>query len=369
MVWAWLSRLALRRIVRKQNQSLILVSSRCDSPTVRPASEAEGILDSPKSQETGPTSLTMLPTELVLLISELLSPADALCLALTCKRMCNIADVSFSTTRLDTDATDTLLCRLERDTTEFTYCFSNQKLRPAQFPPNKPVWSCLYSHRTINPERLPHFRVGLFMLDYCTARIVTNYQLFGPRHGVPASYLANIHNHRPRAEGICESEAWAANMINGELFLSCIRTIFHKEANTGVLQHYWDAHAGRIEICTHRDVGGFRGIRLPKDVIGNTKHQVSGWCQKCETDWEVDIRWADTERGWTVTVRTYHGLGACRSPQDQKWQAMSTSRNGKAYREVPGGGVKELWEQHTCHGHGSTRKRLGCLWEEGEGCD
>lgn len=66
----------------------------------------------------------------------------------------------------------------------------------------------------------------------------------------------------------------------------------------------------------------------------------------CETDWEVNIEWADTERGWTVTLRTYHGLGACRSPQDRKWQAMSDSLNGNAYREVPSGGVKELWEQH-----------------------
>lgn len=356
-MWAWLSRLILRRTVRKQNQSMMLSPSRCDSPTIRPASEAEVIVDSGQSQEAGPPSLSTLPTELVLLISELLLPADAVCLALTCRRMYNIADISSLATRLDTDAKDTLLCRLERDTTDFTYCFENQKLRPAQFPPNKPVWSCLHLHKTVNLDRVPHFRVSLFILFYCSARIVTNHQLLGPRHGVPASYLANIHNHslRAKGEGICESEAWTANMINGELFLSCIHTIFHKEANTAALQHFWDANAGRIEICTHMVVGGgFRGVRLPKDVIGNTKHQASGWCKKCETDWEVDIRWADTERGWMVTVKTYHGLGACRSPRDQKWRAMSTNRDAKAYREVPGGGVKKLWELHTGHGHGST---------------
>lgn len=325
---------------------MMLSPSRGVSPTIRSASEAGDIVDSRQSQETGPPSLSTLPTELILLISELLLDTDALCLALTCRQMCNIADISSLATRLDTDATDTLLCRLERDTTDFTYCFENQKLRPAQFSPNKPIWSCFHLHKTINLERVPHFRVGLFILDYCDARIVTNYQLLGPRHGVPASYLARILNHSLRTERICESEAWAANMINGELFLSCIHTIFHKEANTGALQQFWDTHAGRIEVCTHIDFGGFRGIRLPKDVIGKTKHQVSGWCRKCETDWEVDIRWADMERGWTVTVRTYHGLGACRSPRDQKWRAMSTNRDAKAYREVPGDGVKELWEQH-----------------------
>lgn len=341
-----LSRLALRR---NQNQSSMLVSSRCDSPTayVRLASEAGDILDSRKSQDTGPPSLITLPTELVLLISELLPPADALCLALTCKRMRNMADISCLARRLDIDATDTLLCRLERG---FTYCFTDQKLWPARFLPNTPgIWSYLHHHKTINLERVPFVCVGLFMLNYCTARIVTNHQLLGPRHGVPASYLAMISNHRlPWAirEGIWENQVWAANVIDGELFLSCMNTIFHKEADTGGLQHFCNVYARRIQICSHTNIGGRRGVGLPEDVTGNTKYQVSGWCQKCETDWEVNIRWADTEHGWTVTVRTYHGLGACRSPQDQKWQAMSINRKAKAYREMPGGGVKELWEQH-----------------------
>lgn len=341
MVWAWLSRLALRR---KHNQSLMLVSSRHNLPTVRLVSEAEDIPDSRKSQETRPPSLRTLPTELVLLISELLPPADALCLALTCRRMCNIADISYLATQLDTDATDTLLCRLERGSTELTYCFVDQKLRPAQFPPHGPIRYSLHFHKTTSLERVPWFDVGLFRLHYCTARIVVNHQLLGSRHGVPASYLASIHNYQPPwAKGICENEVWAANMIHGELYLSCIHTIFHKEANTGALQHFCNAHAGSIQICTHKDVGGFRGKGLPKDIIGKIEYQDLGWCQKCETDWEVDIRWADTERGWTVTVTTYYGLGACRSPQDRKWQAISNNPKANAYRKAPGGSIKELW--------------------------
>lgn len=308
------------------------------------------MLDSREAQQNEPPSLTTLPTELVLLISELLPLADTLCLALTCKRMCNIADIG-SVIQLNTNVTDTLLCRLERDTAEFTYCFADQKLRHTDFRPNKPVWSYLHLHKTVNLERVPFFSIGLFPLGYCTARLVTNHQILGPRHGIPASYLACTRIYWPAcAEGICESEVWAANMIHGELFLSCIHTIFHIGANAGALQHFFNAHATRLQICTHKDVGGHRGIGLPKDAIGNTEHQSSGWCQKCETDWEVNTRWADMERGWMATVRTYHGLGACRSPQDQKWQAMCINRIGKAYREVPGGGVKELWEEHASDG-------------------
>lgn len=360
MVWTCLSflglgRIARRRTARGQNQSSMLVSSECDSPIACPTSETDETPASRESHQTEPPGLTTLPTELVLLISEPLPLADALCLALTCKRMCNIANISRLATRLDGNATDTLLCRLERDNADLSYCFRGQRLQPAELAPHKSIrpYSHFHLHKATNPEtileRVPSFRVGLFGLDYCTARIVTNHQLLGPRHGVPASSLATTRNHlRSWAKEICDNEVWAADIIHGELFLSCTHTIFHKEANAGALQDYWNSTWGTIQLCAHEDIWGTRSPGIPQDVKGNTKHhwQISGWCKRCETDWEVKIWWADTEQGWTVTLRTYFRLGACRSPQDQKWQAMSNIGNRQGYRELPRGGVKELWEQH-----------------------
>ncbi|KAI1500620.1 hypothetical protein F5X99DRAFT_385408 [Biscogniauxia marginata] len=77
-------------------------------------------------------------------------------------------------------------------------------------------------------------------------------------------------------------------------------------------------------------------------MIGNTEHRDMGWYRECETDWETSIEWTDTERGWTVTARTYRRLGTCRSSHDPKWQAMT--RSTKPFREVPCGAVKALWE-------------------------
>lgn len=351
MVWTCLSFLGLGRTARGQNQSSMLVSSKCDSLIACPTPETNETPAARESQQIEPPGLTTLPTELVLLIAEILPLVDALCLALTCKRMCNIADISNLAIRLDANGTNTLLCRLERDTADFSYCFMDQKLKPAQFAPHKPICFYCHFHQATDPETVLEsylfFHVGLFVLDYCTARIVTNHQLLGPRHGVPASYLAKTYNHSPPwAEEISESEVWAANVIHGELFLSCIHTSFHREANAGALQDYCNSLSGSIQMCAHRDVYGIRGTGIPTDLIGKTNHQVSGWCQKCETDWEVNVWWADSAQSWTVTVETYHKLGACRSPQDQKWQAMSINRKQKAYRKEPGGGVKELWEQH-----------------------
>lgn len=324
----------------------MLVSPKCDSPTVYPTPETEETLDSQESQQIEPPGLTTLPIELVLLISEQLPLADALCLALACKRMCYITNIGYLAVRLDADATDTLLCRLERDTTELTYCFRRQKLLPAKFTACKPRWLHVHSHIRGNPERTSYFYVNRYMLDYCTARVLTNHQLLGPRHGIPASYFSKTSDYKHLwVEGIRESEVWTAKVIHGELFLSCIHTIFHKAADAGALQRYCNTE--HIEACPHTWFGSHLGFRLPRDVIGNTECHFVGWCGKCETDWDVDIECADTERGWAVTITTYHGLGACRSPQDQKWQAFSASSIfGKGHREVNGGAVKELWQQH-----------------------
>lgn len=201
----------------RQNRSLVLVSStsRCESPTVCPASEAEDIPDSPKSEETEPTSLRTLPTELILLISELPLPAGALCLALICRRMYKIVDISYLAPRPDTDAVDTLLCRLvERDITRFTYCYTYQKLRPAQSSPHRPIRYFVHYHDTASLERVLFVRVNLFLLDYCATRTVMNHQLLGLQHGVPASCLANVRKYQhPYMKGICGSEVWAAHVI------------------------------------------------------------------------------------------------------------------------------------------------------------
>lgn len=352
MAWTWSSRLALRGTARKQNQSLMLVSSRCDSPTDLPASEAEDIPDS-RSQETGPPSLRTLPTELVLLISELLPVEDALCLALTCKRMLKIAhNYRIFGTRLDKDATNTLLCRLEMDNPKFTYCFMDQELKLVRTLYGKLLECQPHSHKDKSLESFLYIESSMFLLSYCTARMVTNHQLLGPPHGVPASSLACTYDRQLLLwDGVYWSEEWAANTIHGELFLARIDTFLHKEANAGALRQYFNAE--NIGICNYMGIGGGRAsrelIRLPRNAIGNTNHHDSGWCRKCETDWEVSIELADAERGWMVTVRTYHGLGACRSPNDWKWRAMHVRSNW--HREVPRGAVKELWEQqHASHG-------------------
>lgn len=363
MVLTWFSLWALGHTARNQTRSAVPASSSCDSLTALSTSEAEdsheaqdsqeatAILNPQKLRKLQPASLGLLPSELVLLISELLPTADAVCFALTCKRVCFISNIRYLVRRLDSDATESLLCRLERETTGVSYCIVDQKL--ARFTTYRTIGLQLHFHKAWRTRVPPsvHFRWSLFLLPYCTARLATNHQVLGPHNGLPASSLARTYDHKLREHGVYWKEAWEAKLIHGELFLSCSHEFMHERADAGELQTYFSTRS--IGICSHIAFGGARvdlpHVGLPINMIGNTEHHDTGWCQKCETDWETSIEWTDPEHGWTVTARTYHGLGACRSPYDQKWQAIS--RESKAYRGLPPGAVKASWERfenHSC---------------------
>ncbi|KAI0134337.1 hypothetical protein BJ170DRAFT_591313 [Xylariales sp. AK1849] len=348
-----LSRRLFGRTARNQSRSTVSVSSSYDSPTAISTSEAtepqeaQEILDPQELQETQAPCLVLLPTELILLVSELLSAADAVCLGLTCKRMCYVSNIRDLARRLNEDDKETLLCRLERDITGVSYCVVDRKL--ARFTTCSLIKLQFYFHNhgimTYGEPLHVTFGCSCFYIPWCAARLVTNHQILGPQHGLPASSLARMYENRDHEHGVCWKEAWAAKVIHGELFLSCTNTIFDENADAGTLQTYFNTNA--IVICRHMPVGGPRGrirVGLPTSVIGNTEHHDTGWCWWCETDWETFVKWTDTERGWTVTVRTYHGLGTCRSPYDPKWHAMTT--RSKPFRGVPRMAVKAAWEKY-----------------------
>lgn len=355
--WTWLLHDALGRTTHNQTQSTVSDLSGCDSPADISTSEAEELHEVQETHEARPPSLGLLPSELILLISELLPAADAVCLALTCKRMCYISNIRYLARLLDSDATESLLCRLESETTGVSYCIIDQRLARffATDTTYKLIGLQLHLHKDFRTRRPPsvRFQGSLFNLPYCTARLVTNHQILGPHHGLPASSLARVYDHCWRDHGVCWKEAWTANLIHGELFLSCTHEFIHESADAGKLQTYFSTKS--IGICSHVEIARGRNdlahVGFPINMIGNTKYHDMGWCQKCETDWETSIEWKDPEHGWTVILRTYHGLGTCRSPNDRKWQAISSDwqSESKPYRGLPPGAVKSSWEEFGNH--------------------
>lgn len=303
------------------------------------------IVDSEELRTTQPLRLERLPVELILSVSELLPVVDAICLGLTCKRMYDISKARNLEPRLDEHGTETLLCRLERDVTGVSYCFPDQKL--VRFEKDKSFQSFCHFHK-FDKNRLPSpvvpYGKSVMFITYCKARLVTNYQILGPRHGLPTSCLNQTYDHLPRENGICWKEEFESKVINGELFVLYTHTLSHEHADASALKT--DFRTKSIDLCPHLSAGRRvpfqHNVRLREDLIGRTERYDEGWCRSCDTDWETFIQWTHPKRGWVVTIRTYQGLGTCRSPYEPKWQAIS-SISSEPYKEVPGGAVKASW--------------------------
>ncbi|KAI1866319.1 uncharacterized protein JN550_007707 [Neoarthrinium moseri] len=217
MLSTWLTRCLLRCTAPRPPVPVLPSSespTAISTPEAEKSQEAQDILKPPQLQKPQAPDLGLLPAELILLVSELLPAADAVCLALTCKRMCYISDVQNLARRLDFDATETLLGRLERDMTGVSYCAIEQKL--ARFDTRMSTWLPVHFHlhTLYKPRQLPAvgFASGHYFLPWCAARVATNYQILGPRRGLPASFLAYTYEPPPQEHGICRKEAWAASL-------------------------------------------------------------------------------------------------------------------------------------------------------------
>lgn len=330
--------------------------SRTPSPTAETqvsqnaqgSQEAIQTADSDRLRKMHPPQLELLPVELILSVFELLPVVDAVCLGLTCKRIYEISKVHNLQPRLDEPGTETLLCRLERDITGVSYCFPGQKL--VRFEKDKSFQSFCHFHKF---DKNPYYRIpspvvpcgnSVMFITYCKARLLTNYQILGPQHGLPTSYLDQTYDHPQREDGICWKEEFESKVINGELFVLYTHTLSHEHADASAFKNGFETMS--IDLCPHlsagRNVVFKHNVRLRRDLIGRTERYDEGWCRSCDTDWETFIQWTHPKRGWVVTIRTYQGLGACRSPYDPIWQAIA-SIHSEPYKEVPGGAVKASW--------------------------
>lgn len=302
-------------------------------------------MDPEDLRKTQPPKLDFLPVELILSVSEFLPVVDAICLALTCKHMYDISKARNLEPRIDEYGTETLLCRLERDITGVSYCFPDQKL--VRFEKDKSLQSfCHFQKTDRNNFRLPVVPCwkNVVFITYCKARLLTNYHVLGPQHGLPTSYFDQTYDHPHRENGICWKEEFESKIINGELFVLYTHTLSHEHANASALKTYIGTMS--IGLCPHLSAGEpvpfQHHVSLRGYLIGRTERYDEGWCRSCDTDWEIFIQWTHPKRGWVVTIRTYQGLGPCRSPYEPKWQAIA-SMYGEPHKEAAGGDVKASW--------------------------
>ncbi|KAI1497537.1 hypothetical protein F5X99DRAFT_362152 [Biscogniauxia marginata] len=132
-----------------------------------------------------------LPVEIVLLIFECLPNADAACVALTCKSLFSFVGVT-DRMQLEPPAKEALLCRLGKEAIGVFYCHLNKSM--LLFRRNgvsETFRRRLFGYLAeIKPYGEISFPGAYLVLPYYRARLVTNYRLFGPQHGIPPSSVS-----------------------------------------------------------------------------------------------------------------------------------------------------------------------------------
>ncbi|KAI1210218.1 uncharacterized protein F4807DRAFT_73398 [Annulohypoxylon truncatum] len=330
--------------------------------------------------------LLELPAEMVLAVSDHLPDGDKICLALTCKDLFFLLGVK-SKKQLKPSTMEELSCRLEKDIPWVCYChfckalvrFYKDGTGSNHINPTTHLHSVerdLFLYHSILHSI--HFPGSTFTLPYFRARLVTNYQILGPQHGIPPAHLsyqqpdalfsstrhpddASLHYQfsfkndlltffsladLQIAPQICHKESWAAKMVGDELFLSATRSWVHSGADNGALQSYL-LHS-YLKVCMHTMIWEVFSDVINVHSTGSRSVDISGlhitgWCKNCLTDWDTSVEWISPAHGLMITFTTYHNLGSCRSPFHWKWRAMCEGWRYTENRDKPSGAVKSGW--------------------------
>ncbi|KFA69053.1 hypothetical protein S40285_10312 [Stachybotrys chlorohalonatus IBT 40285] len=145
-------------------------------------------------------------------------------------------------------------------------------------------------------------------------------------------------------------QSWSARIIEDELFLCATHTIDSSSVSDSQLRALID-NCSAYGICRHVIPSQVSAIQKPRQP--GSKEQFSlcresrGSCSKCLTDYcttieRKELRYKATPHTqaepagsfWVITIVAYHQLGGCRSPDDWKWAAITTSHQGPRYHHV-----------------------------------
>ncbi len=310
--------------------------------------------------------LTNLPVEIILLVLDHLASADAVCFALACKAIFSILRARKDARKimqLNSHAKQILLMRLEKDVPGLVYRPYSNKLVPfdgdgqiAFKTPYQKAPSGQFSY--FSPmTRSRHWAI----INYEQTRLVRNYRLFGPGHGVPLWCLSHEAMGPKTRVKLVDGQlekyftSWqTARWVGDDLLLSCTQTTYLKILEEGQVDDktLWKLIAGTsTPMCHHCDSNHPFHAGIPAGIprlfarISVTSCRSTGSCGFCETDWDVIIAWDHFLVSFAVRYITYHDLGSCSLPFDPKWERMTSFAPDSPTREGLCGDVKRRWKE------------------------
>ncbi|KJZ77985.1 hypothetical protein HIM_02622 [Hirsutella minnesotensis 3608] len=316
------------------SSSLPLRPKECSpaEPTIRHVATEE------RSDPPG-SSILRLPADILYLIGDHLDTPEALSLSLTCKAifaarptMCRRRD------KMSPENRRRFLLMLEKDPRigrGVFYCQSCNFLHPFQRS-----WGPRSEDEARSAPARPH-HCGVrdrfspagnpYGLSYTHARLVMNEHLYGAGQGLPLGNICVRHTEkRPSTTILCTTDA---RIKDDELFI--LRTYAFTILNESVPDFRRCGGPRDFRLCEHTSFFPHSSSspyrqhipQLQQPWTGEQQfspcEDAPGSCGLCLMDYEVSIAPLMPTSTWSVTIKAYHQLGACRTPEDWKWARFS----------------------------------------------
>ncbi|KAF4513062.1 hypothetical protein G6O67_000384 [Ophiocordyceps sinensis] len=276
-----------------------------------------------------------LPADVLLLICDQLETPEALTMSLTCKSVFALRPAMCRCRcKLSPPDRKRFLLLLEADPRMgrgVFYCHACNSLHPFQRdwgPRSEPeagrARRCGVRDR-FAPAGNP------FGLSYHHARLVVNEHLYGPGRGLALASICVAHTERrPATTILCTTDA---RISRGELLL--LRTYAFAVADLDVSEFRRGGGPRDFRLCEHTCFFPHSSSSPYRQHIPQLQpprsghqafppcHDAPGSCGLCLMDYVITVAPEPDDAAWHVTIKAYHQLGACRSPDDWKWARFS----------------------------------------------
>ncbi|KAJ3546085.1 hypothetical protein NM208_g2181 [Fusarium decemcellulare] len=321
--------------------------------------------DRPKASEDPRGDLKVFPDEIILTIADHLPGSSLALLGLTCRPFHQLFSRYMPTrTLVPRREQENFWQILERDIGNLYFC--HECVKPHRWDTwgkrlgyaalRLSVGPCVFRWRySCHPQ--PEL-----IIPFPYAHLIINRHLYGPLHGLPVSKVEQNACTTRLENGGRLRKTVQGRIINDELFLKKSLEIWHVGGEDLQLREIISRQY--FNVCKHAWIGpnSFDFYAIPevsrplewfracKDALGS--------CYDCLTDYSLSIAWGEAEgqqKGWLVSITSYHQLGSCRSPHDWKWSMASDE-------STP-------WHKPRCqrtgHEPGVVRQR----WQKADGID
>lgn len=295
---------------------------------------ADADATTPVKETVCESKLLGLPSDVLYLICDQLDVPAVHSLALAC-RTTNAFCAGKTSKKMLPDEKRQLLLLLERDPIGkgTYYCQPCNKLHPYE-----QTWGPQPRTNGGQEEEQPKgvYRCGNkdrfapignpFDLSFAHARLVMNSHYYGSEYGIPIENLCIEHSEQRDATKIeCNT---TAKILDDELYLQ--RTYNFRVNENDVKEFRKSTGARDFRLCEHTAFFSTSSIyrqhipQLSKRPSSGGDGLVpcenaTGSCGLCLMDYDITIAPVEGEAFWTMTIRAYHQLGSCRSPDDWKW--------------------------------------------------